>query len=60
MSLSIAGRKSNLHFAEYLNLQGKAKKSVRVVSSLRGHVSLSCYIKRKRAKVNFSTGSCVF
>ena len=42
MSLSIADRESNLHFAEYLNLQGKAKKSVGAVSRLRAHVSLSC------------------
>lgn len=30
MSLSIADGESNLHFAEYLNLQGKAKKKVLV------------------------------
>ena len=42
MSLSIAGRESNLHFDEYLNLQGKAKKSVGVVTRLKPHVSLSC------------------
>ena len=59
MSLSMAGRESNLHFAEYLNLQGKGKKVLVLCQDLKRTFLFLVKLK-KRANINFTTGSCVF
>ena len=60
MSLSIADRESNLHFAEYLNLQGKAKKKVLVLRQDWEHTFPFLVKLKKRAQAHFITDSCVF